>query len=75
MLMGLESGMMWGRAPVIKLHESHCAAYIDSDHCRCHFFQGRHVLYQMMIPWLEKLMRKAGNTILHKQVQRQSIVF
>ena len=29
----------------------------------------------MMIPWLEKLMRKSVNTIPHKQVQKQSILF
>lgn len=27
----------------------------------------RHVLSPMMIPWLEKLMRKSMNTIPHKQ--------
>ena len=29
----------------------------------------------MMTPWLEKLMRKSVNTIPHKQVQKQSILF
>lgn len=33
------------------------------------------MLYQMMTPWLEKLMRKSVNTIPHKQVQKQSILF
>ena len=33
------------------------------------------MLYQMMIPWLEKLMRKSVNTIPQKQVQKQSILF
>lgn len=38
-----------------------------SQTCSTASAQVRRVLYQMMIPWLEKLMRKSVNTIPCKQ--------
>lgn len=40
---------------------------LGSQTCSTASAQVRRVLYQMMIPWLEKLMRKSVNTIPRKQ--------
>lgn len=53
---------------LLDLLEAEDPKALGSQTCSMANVQVRHVPYQMMIPWREKLTRKSTNTIPHKQI-------
>lgn len=72
--MGLESGMRWN-----EMGESTSYKVMQVSSCQLLIVvtvvQVRCALYQMMTPWLAKLVRKAVNATPHSQVWKQSSLF